>query len=82
MTKKDYQLLAGALYGAKESGILVGVTAREMRSDIIGRIARVLAADNPRFDRETFAAACEDGNVGRQPRTVHKANACDAREGS
>ena len=28
----------------------------------------MLAADNPRFDRDTFVAACADGNVGRRPR--------------
>ena len=57
MTKKDYQALAGALYDAKTVPY----------PDVVSRIADVLAADNPRFDRECFVAACEDGNVGRRP---------------
>jgi hypothetical protein len=75
MTKKDYQAIAGALYGARQDHANRSQWEDEVREtigDVTARIADVLAADNPRFDRETFIAACEDGNVGRQPRTVHK----------
>ena len=70
MTKKDYQAIARALYSVAH-----GLTAGQMFVWRTTRdaIADVLAADNPRFDRATFVAACEDGNIGRMPKTVHKA---------
>lgn len=64
MSKKNYQVIARALYESREPDNPVGVfvpTASEMRMDIIGRIADVLAAGNPRFDRARFLEACETG---------------------
>ena len=58
MTRKDYELIAGAVRDAlhsarpwsedKEDGIRLAVRS----------IADALAADNPRFDRSRFLAAC------------------------
>ena len=74
MTKKDYQAIARATHQtrvmysgrdeARERGAIMSLAER---------IADVCAADNPRFDRATFLAACADGNIGRMPKTVHKA---------
>jgi hypothetical protein len=48
MTKKNYQDLAGALsIGADEYGF----------EFVVDNVADVLAADNPRFDREKFFIA-------------------------
>jgi hypothetical protein len=70
MTKKDYQAIARALYSVAH-----GRTTGQMLlwHETRAAVADVLAADNPRFDRETFMLACADGNVGRMPKTVHKA---------
>lgn len=46
MSKKNYQVIARALYESREPDNPVGVfvpTASEMRMDIIGRIADVFA---------------------------------------
>lgn len=40
----------------------------EVWEGCVSALADVLAADSPRFDRETFIAACEDGNVNRRPK--------------
>jgi hypothetical protein len=59
VTRKDYVALANAMYG---------VTARRESFhgnltwlDCVDAVAGVLAADNPRFDRERFVRACEGG---------------------
>lgn len=67
MTRKDYQALAGALYGVK-IGDRDTRGRDELWLDTINAVACVLAADSPRFCRGTFIAACEDGNVGRRPK--------------
>ena len=71
MTKKDYQKLATALYLAKPDPVAVPGDSQDIvdqwRVDV-DRVAGALAEDSPRFDRETFIAACEDGNVGRRPK--------------
>lgn len=42
------------------AGVLVPVCQRnvELLGDVVDGISRVLAADNPRFDRNKFVAAC------------------------
>lgn len=72
MTRKDYQALARALHSVRQFAPYEGGQPH-MLSEVVREVANALAADNPRFDRATFVAACEDGNVTRQPRTVHKA---------
>ena len=52
MSKKDYQAITQAIYCAQGDAPLT-----IMRD----KIADVLAADNPRFDRERFVFACENG---------------------
>ena len=46
MTRKDYQLIAGAINGASSV------------ADVVDRLCFALESDNPRFDRATFYAAC------------------------
>ena len=48
MSKKHYEALAHALSGA-EGPEAIG---------LVLKVADVLAADNPRFDRDYFLAAC------------------------
>ena len=67
MTKKDYIKLAGVIRQAHEDvGALRPLDedrAALRRVEGVARlqylIADVLAADNPRFDRERFVEACE-----------------------
>jgi hypothetical protein len=73
MTRKDYQAIARALFCVRAEDDHEERGGRAVLADVVEALADVLATDNPRFDRATFLAACEDGNVGRQPRTVHKA---------
>lgn len=66
MTKKDYELIAGALAGAMGADIDSDVIARDYRfgvKEAARRIARVLANDNPRFDQDRFNQACGIGGV-------------------
>ena len=56
MTKKHYQALAAALYQERKYRG-EGTTY----DDAVRIVARVLAADNPRFNRELFIEACETG---------------------
>jgi hypothetical protein len=69
MTKKDYQAIARALYSVAH-----GRTQGQMIlwHEVRTAIADVLAADNPRFHRDTFLLACADGNVTRQASTVKR----------
>jgi hypothetical protein len=86
MTKKDFQAIARALYTARNFGTAqngndaLNADERDaaigMLQYVVGVVADVLAADNPRFDRETFLLACADGNVTRQPRTVKAKPLC------
>ena len=51
MTKKDYAIIAKAIantYDISDIG----------RASVANEIARALAADNPRFDRNRFLTAC------------------------
>lgn len=52
MSRKHYRALAGALLPARE-GMLASDFAR-----LVDRVADVLQADNPRFDRDRFETAC------------------------
>lgn len=55
MTKKDYELIAGAIeYGISGNDILPDGDIMA----IITSIARALQADNPHFDRQKFLKAC------------------------
>lgn len=57
MTKKDYKKIAGIFARAYEC------TNREIMWNYLqGEMAAVLAADNPRFDREKFDEACNSGD--------------------
>jgi hypothetical protein len=62
MTKKDYQALAGVLHRA------LGHSSTLQWCADVSAVADTLAADNPRFDRETFITACETGDVMRRPK--------------
>ncbi len=57
MSKKHYQALAAALYQERKYRGKEHATF----DDAIRVVARVLAADNPRFDRGLFLEACETG---------------------
>lgn len=59
MSKKDYQALAGALFSERKYRGAEHVTF----DDAVRIVAKVLAADNPRFDRERFIEACETGKT-------------------
>lgn len=64
MSKKDYQAIARAIYSAREDHANRSQWESEVKetvSDLTSRIADVLAADNPRFDRSRFLEACETG---------------------
>lgn len=61
MTRKHYQALANALANATDL-----TDARE-------RIADVMAADNPRFDRTRFLAACDGDRNARNVARLRKA---------
>ena len=61
MTRKNYVAIAQALSQASspDDVDVFTPTAEEMRLDIIGRIADVLAADSPQFKRARFISACK-----------------------
>jgi hypothetical protein len=65
MTKKDYIKIAQVLKDEKvrienefDSDSLVGHGASTEVTILSGKIAYMLAQDNPRFDREQFLTAC------------------------
>jgi hypothetical protein len=55
MTKKDYELIAGVLREAYRDPELHRLTVTDVAKDM----AAALAADNARFDRSRFLAACQ-----------------------
>lgn len=70
MTKKDYEAIAAAFHGALQSRKIAWAAANDAGKqhmgdqivgyqDAINMVASVLAADNPRFDRERFLKACD-----------------------
>ena len=66
MSKKDYQAIARAIYRTRNGRPWEGA-ADEAGLRILNivrlEIAEVLAASNPRFDRERFKEACETGTT-------------------
>jgi hypothetical protein len=56
MTKKDYELLAAAMYRAWVSVENDCAPAVRMTSEML---ADALTGDNPNFDRGRFLAACQ-----------------------
>lgn len=58
MTKKDYLLIASALNGAVNPESNNKVEEEELLKYVADRLADVLAADNPLFNRDRFMAAC------------------------
>jgi len=72
MSKKDFQAIARALYdqralwkaGPMSAVVVKEATWREARN----ALADVLAASNPRFDRQRFVEACETGRCKGMPR--------------
>lgn len=66
MTKRDYQAIARAIYQTREM-IYRDPSHDEVRdlllADLAERLSDVMAADNPRFDRERFIEACETGTT-------------------
>lgn len=67
MSKKDYQATARTLHGVKD------VDHREAWAVVVIALADVLAADNPRFDRERFVEACETGADRESAKRARKA---------
>ena len=70
MTRKDYRALAGALFWASQAVEYVdrnhgmraeAEAAHRALADLRERLTELLAADNPRFDRERFLRYCETG---------------------
>lgn len=69
MTKKDYQAIARAIHATRFEAESAMSTAGVQATMVIAeRLATVLAADNPRFDRERFIEACETGRTKGMPR--------------
>jgi hypothetical protein len=60
MTKKDYVAIAAAIRKVDNELWQDGPTiqGRAVVADVVAGLAEVMAQDNPRFDRERFAAAC------------------------
>jgi hypothetical protein len=53
MTRKDYELIAKVLKDfTPEDGVFIE------RNQIVEDLAKALATENPRFDRERFLVAC------------------------
>ncbi len=70
MTKKDYQAIARVIYSVRkraavrqDSGALDALIA-----DVADGLADVLAADNPRFNRDRFDEACKTGRCKGMPK--------------
>lgn len=74
MSKKDYQALARAIheaYEAADGGKNLEPETAAAKAAVYfvqKRIADILAADNPRFDRGRFVEACETGKTKGMPR--------------
>ena len=65
MTRKDYQLIAGAIQAAFRTPWLrstphADAHIESARRAVVAEISEALKSDNPRFDRARFAAACEE----------------------
>jgi hypothetical protein len=60
MTKKDYELIAKAIYGSLIQSYSLDWQDRfiEQHKITARHVAVALERDNPRFDRDRFMAAC------------------------
>lgn len=58
MTRKDYELLAGAIGSAFDDIEAKGYDLDLIGTAIVSRISSALALDNPRFDEKRFTRAC------------------------
>jgi hypothetical protein len=56
MTRKDYVRIAAILSDART----INLFSAETVDRLVEHFARMLAADNPRFDPDRFAAACQE----------------------
>lgn len=54
MTRKDYEKIAAVIKGMPDHA----ATLRAQKASCASSFADMLAADNPRFDRERFLKAC------------------------
>lgn len=66
MSRKDYELIAGALRTIKTDALCTLGGAAEQSRDIwlghvVERLSNAFTYDNPRFSRERFVKACEEG---------------------
>jgi hypothetical protein len=61
MTRKDYEKIARML--ANLSVVTVSNVALVHRQTLIDRMADIMAADNPRFNRDRFLTACDRDTV-------------------
>jgi hypothetical protein len=63
MTKKDYQAIAAAIARVRQHEPIPSLDAAGQNlatlDSVQREIANALSADNPRFDRDRFEAACE-----------------------
>jgi len=57
LSRKHYEEIANVIHAARNTS-----TVEETRAFIAGHIALWLGEDNPRFDQDTFFAACGVGN--------------------
>lgn len=62
-TKRDYEAVAQILRSHKQTAPHPDVFVVPTISSIQACLSRIFAADNPRFDAERFAKACEPGHV-------------------
>jgi hypothetical protein len=67
MSHKDYVLLAGALAEGKPDTFAPGAFVNGYATAVL-QVARALARDNPRFDRERFMAAARGEPVNGRDR--------------
>jgi hypothetical protein len=63
MTRKDYVAIAEAMTAARADVSTQKISPKLALEFAEDRIARALADDNPRFDRDRFIAACRKGEV-------------------
>lgn len=59
MTRRDYELIAGAIHRARP--LTSSIDAHAMWRRCIDEMALALYVDNPRFDRSKFIHYCNHG---------------------
>jgi hypothetical protein len=64
VTRKDYEALARAFALAKPYSTGSTLSAPEVWQRLAENVANVLSADNTRFNRERFLAACNGDTKG------------------